>query len=99
MTYRTEFPDFDPATLPAIPANWTEFSWHNDSSPSWNTGAGMIVAIDFVDMKLREMQDDSPRFVVLADANVHNHNDTLFMSDDWAEILAYVASNTPWWIE
>jgi hypothetical protein len=35
MTYRTEHPEFDAASLPVIPASWEDTSWHNDACPSF----------------------------------------------------------------
>jgi hypothetical protein len=34
MSYRQEFPNFDPATMPEIPTGWEDISWHNDACPS-----------------------------------------------------------------
>ena len=42
MTYRTEFPDFDPATMPAIPAHWTD-DWNDD----WNEALAYMLAERF----------------------------------------------------
>jgi hypothetical protein len=40
MSYREEFPDFDPAAMPAIPQHWGDTSWHNDACPSFDAGNG-----------------------------------------------------------
>jgi hypothetical protein len=89
MTYRAEFPDFDPATLPAIPAGWTDQSWHNDACPSFNAGNGMVVFIDFADASLKEFED-TKRFTVHADPEIHDSNDVLFETDEWNECLAFL---------
>ena len=91
MTYQIEFPDFAPATLPAIPVEWTDQSWHNDSCPCFNTGKGVVVFIDFEDVKLREIDEAGDRFSVHADPEIHDHNDVLMSTDDWNEVLAFVA--------
>ena len=31
MTYATEFPDYPSASLPAIPNEWSDASYHNDA--------------------------------------------------------------------
>jgi hypothetical protein len=90
MAYQIEFPDFDPATLPAIPTGWIDQSWHNDLCPCFNTNKGLVVFIDFADLSQREW-DDGKRFTVHTDPEVTNGNDVLFESDDWAEVLAFVA--------
>lgn len=92
MTYRTEFPDFDSATMPAIPAGWTDQSWHNDACPSFNAGNGMVVFIDFADPSLKEFED-TKRFTVHSDPEVHDSNDVLFETDDWEECLAFLIAN------
>lgn len=89
MTFTTEFPDFPPEAMPAIPAGWKDQSWHNDACPCFNTGKGTLVYVDYADAETREFPD-CERFTVIADPEVHNHNETLFSSDDWAAILAHV---------
>lgn len=91
MTFQTEFPDFDATTLPAIPEGWTDTSWHNDICPSFNTGKGTYVFVDFADIELREF-DGCKRFSVHTDPEVTNSNDVLFESDDWADVLKFVDS-------
>jgi hypothetical protein len=91
MTYQTEFPDFSPSTLPAIPEGWTDTSWHNDACPSFNTGKGVIVFIDFEDPADRESEGSEHRFHIMADPEVADHNEDLFASNDWDAILHFVA--------
>lgn len=91
MTFQIEFPDFDAATMPAIPADWTDASWHNDSCPCFNTGKGVVVFVDFADIDLREIPETGDRFSVHADPEIHNHNDVLMATDDWNEVLTFVA--------
>lgn len=94
MTYRTEFPDYDPATMPTIPEGWADQSWHNDACPSFNAGNGKVVFIDFADKSLREWEGDLARFTVHADPQVTDHNEVLYESDDWSAILAFVGKIT-----
>ena len=82
MTYKTEFPDFEP---PAIPVNWIDQSWHNDVCPSWSVGA-FRVWIDYADPNQREYPD-VPRFRVTDDEVA----EILFSSDAWGDILSFVA--------
>lgn len=44
--FRTEFPDFDPATMPEIPSNWTDTSWDNDTCPSFAAQENITVFVD-----------------------------------------------------
>lgn len=93
QNYRTEFPDFDPATMPPIPSDWEDNSWHNEPCPSFLTGRGHSVYVDYLDQSLREYPDnDMHRFNVISieDATL-DHN--LFASDDWDEILKFVANS------
>lgn len=87
--FQIEFSDFDPATLPAIPTEWTDQSWHNDSCPCFNTQKGVVVFVDYEDVGLRE-HDGGERFSVHADPEIHDHNDVLMSSDDWNEVLKFV---------
>lgn len=89
MTFREEFPDFDAETLPKMPEVWKDQSWHNDACPCFNTKTGYIVFIDFADAAVREITD-SKRFTVIADPEIHNHNEAVLDTDDWAEVLAFV---------
>lgn len=59
MTYQSEFPDFDPATMPAIPAGFEDESWHNDVCPNFHAAAeGLTVWIDYADPALSEFGED-----------------------------------------
>jgi hypothetical protein len=86
-TYRTEFPTFDPATMPAIPATWLDTSWHNDTCPSFQCGA-LRIFVDYAEPEHREIAE-TPRY------SVHlweGDYPVLLVSDDWAEVLAFVAA-------
>lgn len=78
------FPDYDLKTLPEIPADWEDVSWHHDVCPSWRKG-DLIIFIDHIDPSQREC--DLPRFVI-------SHVDlfeTQLMSDDWQAVLNFVS--------
>lgn len=90
MTYQTEFPDFDPATMPAIPAGFDDVSWHNDACPSFqNEASGLIIFIDYADKSLSELPS-VPRFS-LSEIDPEEEGDTgIAASDDWSEIQAHI---------
>lgn len=82
MTFATEFPDFDPATLPAIPEGFADSSWGNDACPSFtNEAAGLRIWVDFVDPSQRELPE-SKRFGIMGT----NSEVDLITSDDWRDI-------------
>ena len=89
---RKEFPDYDVATLPALPAAWVDASWHNDVCPAFFAGLNAFgdpieVFVDYLRDEDREFPGD-PRFSVVdreTDARV------LVATDDWAEVLRVVA--------
>jgi hypothetical protein len=83
MTFRTEFPTFDAASLPAIPADFVDTSWHNDACPSFtNEALNLRVWVDFADPADREF-DDARRFGLCW----NDDNYELVLTDDWSEIL------------
>jgi hypothetical protein len=84
MTFRTEFPDFDPTTMPAIPADWEDISWHNDACPSFKTPNGYTVWIDYADETQREF-NAGERFGIL-DAN----GDEVHATDNFEVIKSLV---------
>jgi len=89
--YREQFPDFDPATMPAIPAGWVDQSWRNDACPCFAVGA-VLVWVDYADPAERE--NGGVRFTISNNPDAPgaaDHNETLMDGDDWAAVLAYVA--------
>jgi len=94
MTYRDEFPDFDPATMPAIPASWSDQSWHNDACPTFDAGNGLLVSVNYADTALREWGSDRPRFTVQRPAEDWSTVADLLATDSWDEVLALVARET-----
>lgn len=87
MTIATEFPDYDPATLPEIPAGWVDQSWHNDACPCFET-EGLQIYIDYADPSQRDIPD-MPRFSV--QTVIYGEAVDLLTTDDWSAVLAIVA--------
>lgn len=96
--WHAEFPEFAPADMPTIPADWQDMSWHNDACPSFAFMIGgegdsnntlARVWVDWVDPADREGGTDSKRFLVTYEADDGTTFDAL-QTDDWAEVLAYV---------
>lgn len=69
------FPDFDLSTLPPIPSDWRDVSWHHDEAPSWQID-GLLIYVG----------DVSPRFHV-TDADT---NDVYLSTDAWPDVLNLV---------
>lgn len=94
MTFQVEFPDYPAADMPAIPEGFADSSWHNNAAPSFeNKGLGLSIWIDFKDVALREFEDGK-RFIVhpLDAEGCFTQDDPILETDDWAEVLAFVAS-------
>jgi hypothetical protein len=93
MPYAIEFPDFDPATMPAIPDGFSDWSWRNDTCPMFvHEASGVALWIDFADVAQREY-DDCPRFSAVALDHDAQHGwqktgdaVTLFETDDWSTV-------------
>lgn len=87
-----EFPDFDLSTLPAIPADWEEDSWHNDACPSFTAHDGKLkIYVDYDTPELREFPELAFRY------SVSSYNDagdilTHLETNDWPAVLAFVES-------
>jgi hypothetical protein len=87
-SFTVEFPAFDTATMPVIPENWIDVSYHNDACPSFDTQKGLIVFVDFEDLHEREFFEGE-RFNLI---NSEDCDDTVFSSDDWKAVLDFVAA-------
>lgn len=86
-TYLTEFPTFAGETLPDIPADWIDVSWHNDTAPSWKAGE-LYVYIDHANAALRECHD-MPRFTVMSIGGAEN--EYFYHGDEWEAVLKTVS--------
>jgi hypothetical protein len=84
------FPDFDPATLPPMPAEWQDSSWRNDACPSFSIADRWRVYIADADPARRECGPESPRFSLFSGTEF-DVGDTVFHGDDWGAVLEEVA--------
>lgn len=96
MTYTTEFPDFELGV--AIPVDWKDRSWGNDTCPCWEAGTtpdgkAVLVYIDYADPVDREFED-TPRFTVRRDGEGCDLLDDDALTDDWSTVLITVARLT-----
>lgn len=91
VNYQTQFTDF--VLDVEIPKDWIDTSWHNDACPSWEVSpGGPQVYVDYADPKMRE-------FPGIQRFSVHVYKDgesaIPLVTDDWAEVLAYLADPDP----
>jgi hypothetical protein len=86
-TYKTEFPEFNAAELPPIPATWEDVSWKNDTCPSWATPNGFRVYVERLEPKDRE-DEAYTRFSLQHDERGH-YTDT----DNWLEITSTILAH------
>lgn len=93
---RAEFPDFDLATLPAIPEGFVDHSWHNEICPCYvNEALGLTIMVDYPNAEDREFPE-SFRFGLYADGWFdgmlvgHEPNDrvSLYDGEDFDDLLA-----------
>lgn len=86
--YREEFPDFD-YELPVIEGMADE-SWVNDVCPVLR-GNGVEIWCDYADTAKREFGEDCKQFCVnRIDADGSSTGENLMMTDDLAEVLAFL---------
>ncbi len=96
--YRETFPDYDPATLPAIPASWTDRSWCNEPCPAFMVGesSGAIVFVDYADAERREFGQTERFSIHPLDLEGCLMVDAIpFASNDWEAVLQHVAATYP----
>jgi hypothetical protein len=97
---RREFPEFDVATLPAIPDGFECCAWHNDTCPVWfetslapmdstDAATRMMIAIDYADASIREYPE-SPRFGLHMQDGDDCSPEIVCQSNDWSKIVAAV---------
>jgi hypothetical protein len=99
MSYRTEFPDFPPETMPVIPAGFLDQSYHQDLCPNFvNPQIHLVIWVDFADRNVREYVH-SHRFTVNCcdedgvafDLQFGDPgNGQLLRTDDWQAVLDLV---------
>lgn len=103
MTYREQFPDFPPDTMPPIPDGWTDISWRNDACPSFLINPSLAVYIDFADPERSEFPEwresgDLMRFSLhpmddgqhISGGSVEPGQPAPFQTDSWDELLAEI---------
>jgi hypothetical protein len=90
-----EFPDYELATLPAIPADWAESSWHNDACPSFMARDDKLhIFVDYAYPEAREWPDIGFRFSV---SHIDEAGDIhqLLETDDWQAVTSFVETWKP----
>ena len=88
MSYQTEFPDFDPATMPDLTMlpGFRDISWKQDMGPFFQRNT-VTVMVDYANPDQREIPN-TPRFCVTIVTDAIGHERTLIETDDWAEACA-----------
>jgi hypothetical protein len=79
MSITTEFPDFPIASIPQLPADWIDSSWHNDENPSFMSNGLQIF-----------LCPDDKFFFVICDAET---GETVWMTNSVDECVDFVSSN------
>lgn len=96
--WRKEFPGYPADAMPAIPAEWIDVSWHNDTCPRFNimtdeAGSNfthMYIWIEYPNPNEREMGPDSPRFIVWVYNEASSTDQVLLTTNEWADVIAYL---------
>lgn len=67
-SYRVEFPDFPPETMPELPSDFEDISWRNDACPQfWSAERRLSIWIDYLDPDQRRIEPaPSGRYVIFA---------------------------------
>lgn len=99
---RREFPEYPVDSLPEIPADWEDVSWHNDACPSFSVptreGDDLRIFIDYPDPKLSDFGDGRVRFGANFYPNDWQSNTdvvNIYEGDDWEALLAALAVFDP----
>ena len=93
MTYKTEFPDYPAADMPALPEGFIDNSWHNNSAPSYESRAlGLNIWIDYADPKMHEIQSGKRFQVYPIEAKFGGFlaDDPILETDSWDDVLALI---------
>lgn len=86
--FRTEFPDFNPDSLPPLPEAWEDVSYRNDPCPSFCTSDRLFqIFVDYENPEDREDSTIGGRFVVFA---TNGPLGELLVTDVWREVLGLV---------
>lgn len=91
-----EFPDFDLATLPALPEGFVDHSWHNDVCPCFRyEKLRLTLWIDYADPAKRELKATCRFGLILEDWPISNSDaDRAYIAetDDWPAVLVAMAN-------
>jgi hypothetical protein len=94
MTYREEFPDFDPATMPNIPEGFVDTSWCNDACPNFcNEAISLAIFVDYLDPQKRDYPDTA-RFTLYRTGDGTMTEQDIVSTDDWDAILKAINDET-----
>lgn len=93
MTFREEFPDYPAGEMPAAPEGFDDTSWHNDACPSFTSDAlGLTIFVDYPTPEDREFPD-TRRFSVSSQDHGVETSGPCFDTDDWQEVLDFIAAH------
>ncbi|MDX0262906.1 hypothetical protein GOC60_17130 [Sinorhizobium meliloti] len=88
--FKTEFPGFDPATMPPLPEGFVDISWHNDACPSFmDPKTRLRLFVDYADPAEREMTRGF-RFSLHTCDKDGDCLQPVIDSDDWGDIAAAI---------
>ena len=79
MSITTEFPNFPIASIPQLPADWIDSSYHHDENPSFMSNGLQIF-----------LCSDDKFFFVICDANT---GETAWMTNSVDDCVDFVNSN------
>lgn len=92
--YRTEFPDFEPADMPAVPAGFMDSSWRFNVCPTFTSDPlGLNLWIDYLNPADREHQGWL-RFRLESQSAGIETTEFYLETDDFAEVLAAIDART-----
>lgn len=92
--WQVEFPDYPAADMPAIPSEWVDSSWHNDACPSFLVCPSLGVFVDYAEPAGRDIPNGCRFMALRMIEGQHVEGDSLFETDEWAEMLAYAGAFT-----
>lgn len=92
MTFRDEFPDYDPAKMPTMPEGFEDCSWHNDTMPHfWNKDMRLDIWVDHDEPAARDFIA-ADRFQVYAtnEDGEFIGDEPIFQANDWDHVLRFI---------
>ena len=92
--WQREFPDYPADQMPAIPASWSDLSWHNDACPSFLITSTLGLWVDWADPDHSDFAEsrksgDLKRFMLVRmdDGQHVDDHQMIAQSDDFEEIM------------